>query len=113
MYTVSTKDEVVFEQEARHKKSILPMIRQEARHVVERTILIGQGAQQAWHKECTSTARETRSGPLVVETANSGPNNELLDQLGCTFRPSPLIRTSVPRWALRIRREFAMVANYV
>ena len=67
---------ILIGQEAQHKKSILPVIRQEARHVAKRSILIGQGAQQVmrkraqvWHKECTSTVRKTRSGPLVVETA--------------------------------------------
>jgi len=68
-----------FEQEAQHKKSILPVIRQEAQHVAKRSIPIEQGGAQqvmcertqAWRnlKECTSTACKTRSGPLVVETA--------------------------------------------
>jgi len=67
----------------------------------------GAGAMSTgvWHVACIraqncmvqatapSMARETRGGPLMVETAQYQPCNESMDQLWRTFRPSPPMRS--------------------
>ena len=50
------RDPSWFEQEAQHKKSILPVIRQEARPVSNRSILIEQGDAAGNVRENTGAA---------------------------------------------------------